>query len=77
MNIMGHVSLLYVRESFEYAPRSGIAGSSGKAQCLSVGKFKGGEAGVGGFMGEHPHRSMGKGWDGGFQGETGKGKRDG
>jgi hypothetical protein len=29
MNIVKHVSLLYVRESFGYMPRSGIAGSSG------------------------------------------------
>jgi hypothetical protein len=29
MNIMEHVSLLYVRASFGYMPRSGIAGSSG------------------------------------------------
>ena len=28
-NIMEHVSLLYVRSSFGYMPRSGIAGSSG------------------------------------------------
>ena len=29
MNIMAHVSLLYVGASFGYMPRSGIAGSSG------------------------------------------------
>jgi len=29
MNIVGHVSLLYVGASFGYVPRSGIAGSSG------------------------------------------------
>jgi hypothetical protein len=29
MNIEEHVSLLYVRESFGYMPRRGIAGSSG------------------------------------------------
>jgi hypothetical protein len=29
INIVEHVSLLYVRESFGYMPRSGIAGSSG------------------------------------------------
>jgi hypothetical protein len=30
MNIVGHVSLLYSRESFGYMPRSGMAGSSGR-----------------------------------------------
>ena len=29
MNIVEHVSLLYVEESFGYMPRSGIVGSSG------------------------------------------------
>jgi hypothetical protein len=29
MNIVEHVSLLYVEESFGYMPKSGIAGSSG------------------------------------------------
>ena len=29
MNIVENVSLLYVKESFGYMPRSGIAGSSG------------------------------------------------
>jgi hypothetical protein len=29
MNIVEHVSLLFVGESFRYMPRSGIAGSSG------------------------------------------------
>jgi hypothetical protein len=29
MNIVEHVSLLYVGESFGYIPRSGISGSSG------------------------------------------------
>jgi hypothetical protein len=29
MNIVEHVSLLYVGTSFEYIPRSGIVGSSG------------------------------------------------
>jgi hypothetical protein len=30
MNIVDHMSLLYAGESFEYMPRSGIAGSSGR-----------------------------------------------
>jgi hypothetical protein len=30
MNIMEHVSLFYVGKSYEYLPRSGIAGSSGR-----------------------------------------------
>jgi hypothetical protein len=30
INIVEHVSLLYVKESFGYIPSSGIAGSSGK-----------------------------------------------
>ena len=32
-----------------------------KTQCPSVGEFEGREAGVGGCMGEHPHRSRGRG----------------
>ena len=33
-----------------------------KAQCLSVGECQGGEAGVDGWVGEHPHRSKGRGY---------------
>ena len=32
-----------------------------KARCPSIGKFEGGEVGVGGWVGENPHRSRGKG----------------
>jgi hypothetical protein len=43
-----------------------------KAQCLSEGECQGGE--VGGWMGEHHHRSRGrKDGLGGWGGETGKG----
>jgi hypothetical protein len=38
----------------------------GKALCYSVGECQCGEAGVGGQMGEHPHRSGGGGGIGGF-----------
>jgi hypothetical protein len=31
-----------------------------KTQCLSVEKGQGGKAGVGGWVGEHPHRSRGR-----------------
>jgi hypothetical protein len=37
-----------------------------KARCHSVGECQGGEAGVGGGVGEHPHRRRGDGI-GGFQ----------
>jgi hypothetical protein len=32
-----------------------------KAQCPSVGELEGGEARMGGRVGEHPHRSRGRG----------------
>jgi hypothetical protein len=32
-----------------------------KAQCPSVGEFQGSEAGMGGWVGEHPHKSRGRG----------------
>ena len=32
-----------------------------KAQCTSVGECQGREVGVGGWVGEHPHRSRGRG----------------
>jgi hypothetical protein len=32
-----------------------------KVRCSSVGECQGGEAGVGGWVGEHPHRSKGRG----------------
>ena len=38
-----------------------------KAQCPSVGKCQGREAGVGGWVGEHPYRSRGRGMDRVFQ----------
>jgi hypothetical protein len=31
-----------------------------EAQCTSVGECEGGEVGVGGWVGEHPHRSRGR-----------------
>jgi hypothetical protein len=31
-----------------------------KARCRNVGELKGGEAGVGGLVVEHPHRSKGR-----------------
>jgi hypothetical protein len=47
------------------------------AQCPSVGKCQGGEAGVGGWVGEHPHGSRGEGvQDGGFPGRGGMGKAE-
>jgi hypothetical protein len=40
-----------------------------KTQCPSVGECQGGEAGVGGWVGVHLHKSSGMGDDiGGFQG---------
>ena len=53
----------------------GEALGSVKAGCPSVGEFKSGEAGVGGQVGEHPHRRRWKeGWDRRFLGvETRKG----
>ena len=45
-----------------------------KARCRSVVECQGGEAGVGRWVGEHPHRSSGKGMGWGFWEEkTGKG----
>jgi hypothetical protein len=45
-----------------------------KAQCPSVEKCLGGEVGVGGWVVEHPLRSVGRGDRVGiFIGETGKG----
>jgi hypothetical protein len=39
-----------------------------KAQCFSVGECQGGEVGVSRWVGEHPHRSKGKGYEiGGFR----------
>jgi len=40
MNMVGHVSLLYVGASFEYMPRRGIAGSSGTAMSTSLRKLQ-------------------------------------
>ena len=34
MNIVEHVPLLYVEESFEYMPGSGISGSSGNTMYV-------------------------------------------
>jgi hypothetical protein len=44
-----------------------------KASCLIVEEFKGGEAGVDGWVGEHLYRTKGR-WDGieRFWGEQGK-----
>ena len=45
-----------------------------KAQCPSVGECQGMEAGMGGWVTEHPHRSRGRDNEiGGFRRETGKG----
>jgi hypothetical protein len=39
-----------------------------KAQCPNVGEFEGSEVGVGGWVGENPHRSRERGMeDRGFQ----------
>jgi hypothetical protein len=53
----------------------GEALGSVKAQCPSVGEFKGKEAGVGGWVEEHSHRSRGReDRIGGFRvGKPGKG----
>jgi len=40
MNIVEHVSLLYVGASFGYMPRSGIAGSSGSAMSNFLRNFQ-------------------------------------
>jgi hypothetical protein len=40
----------------------------GKAQYPSVVECQGGDAGVGGWVGEHPHRSMGGRMGEGFSG---------
>ena len=47
-----------------------------KARCPSLGECQGGEVRVGGWMGEHAHRSKGRGlWDRGLleEGKTAKG----
>ena len=44
-----------------------------KAQCPNVGECQGGKAGVGKWVGEHPHRSRGsEDQMGGSGGKTGK-----
>ena len=44
-----------------------------KAWCPSVGEFKGGEAGMSGWVGEHTHRSRGRGY--GLRGLWGGGQK--
>jgi hypothetical protein len=46
-----------------------------KARCPGVGEFEGGEAGVGGCVEAHPHRSRrrGDGIGGVLEGKSGKG----
>jgi hypothetical protein len=45
-----------------------------KVGCSSVGECQGGEAGVGGMVGEHPHRNRGRRMgEEGSRGETRKG----
>jgi hypothetical protein len=45
-----------------------------KAQCPSVGECQSGEVGVGGWVGEHPHRSRGRGYGlGSFGGDWERG----
>ena len=46
-----------------------------KTQCHCVGEYEGEKAGVGGWVGKHPHRSKGKEGDsiGVSREETGKG----
>ena len=44
-----------------------------KARCSSVGEDLDGEMGVGGWMGEHPHRSTGRGIE---KGDSGVGKQE-
>jgi hypothetical protein len=53
----------------------GEALGPGKTPCPSVGKCQGGQVGVGWQVGEHPHRSRGRGvWDEVFaEGKLGKG----
>jgi hypothetical protein len=43
-----------------------------EAQCPSIGKYQGREAGVGGWVGEHPYR--GKGREDGVMGFRGRGR---
>ena len=44
-----------------------------KTQCPSVGEYEGGEVGLGGWVGTHPHRSRGRGDAiGGFWGRNQK-----
>jgi hypothetical protein len=58
---------------------SGIMGGEAlgpvKARCPSVGEWEGGQAGVGGWVGEHLHRSGVTGeWNRGFlEGKSGNG----
>jgi hypothetical protein len=40
MNIVEHVTLLYVKESFGYMPRSGIAGSSGNTMSIFLRNYQ-------------------------------------
>ena len=47
-----------------------------KAQCPSVGECQSREAGMGGWVGEHSHRTTGRGRGYGISGgETGKGDK--
>jgi hypothetical protein len=43
------------------ASMGGEAPGPVKARCPSIGKFKGGEAGVDGWVRDHPHKSRGRG----------------
>ena len=45
-----------------------------EAQCPSVGKCQGREAGVDGWVGEHPHRNRGRGMNRGAGGKIEKGR---
>jgi hypothetical protein len=54
-------SFIRSREWPYLASVGGAAPCLVKALCPSVGECQGREAGVGGCMGEHPHRSSGRG----------------
>jgi hypothetical protein len=56
-----------------WTPVGGEAHGPEGVQCSSVGECQGGRTGVGGWVGEHPHRGRKRGYrGGGSEGETWK-----